>query len=183
MSSKYPGIPAAAKRFWKRYILGAIAAVLSVVFLGAVAAVVVVSLMPDMIWYLQVAAVSLMAHLAAFFVRDMKQGLDPNQSSFTSMAEQLAAAVLTGSLITSQLLIASGLAMVALNFGMPTWAAVLVAAYYPIVDLVLLRQKVPTVGYFVLLAVAMCLAGIFNVHQSLVDSVPVLSRPKRPGCG
>jgi len=138
-------------------------------------------LLPGAEWYYALATVSFVVHIAATGTNDILKGdFEPSQTTYSSAKDVLAVVVVVGILVTTVLLIPTIASYVMLVLDLPTLAAAVVAAYYPVGDLYLQRRGfwTPTsVAMFVTVAV---MVEVVNIHQSVLEAVPVVGRHRRP---
>lgn len=182
MSTQYPGLPAVALRYWKRYMIATLGMAVTVLFAGAAGAVVVFALVPDAKWYLAFAVGALILHSAALYLRDLRHGeYDPSQTTFSSPIEILALFVLLGVLESTLLLIGTGLGYGLDNaFGAPFILAAIIGAYYPVVDVLLMRRGWKTPGVAVMIAVALLMSTVIDIHISISKALPIIGTRRRP---
>ena len=181
MSTEYAGIPTVARRFWYVYSLAVISGVASFIFTGSFAAVLVLLFAPDAASLFLVASVSYILHSAALFVSDIRTGdYEPSQSSYSTPKELLAIIVVMGTYQSTVLLIGVGGGMLAQSMlGTSTAIATVIAAYYPVADMVLMRRGWMTPGSIAALVVVMIVDTLINIHKSVVDTIPVIGRNRR----
>lgn len=182
MSTEYPGIPTVTKRYWQTYMTAAIGLGISYTFLGSLAGIITLTLLPGASWLFVFALGTFILHTAALFVKDVREGdFDPSQSTFSSKAEYLAMTILWGSVETTLLLVGTvaGYALITLG-GAPFALGVLVAAYYPVVDIVLMRRGWYTVGAVVAIIVVAAIDMVVDIHRSWITSLPVIGTRRRP---
>lgn len=175
MSTRYPGFPAVAKRYWQSFLLASLGIGMFLTFTGAIAAVVVLVFLPDAAWFFSLAVVSLVLHSAAFFVRDVQRGeYEPEQTTFSSPILLLAVVVLVGVLVSTLLLVATGGAYIVHEIiGGPLLVAAGIAAYYPVVDVALTRRGWWTPAAVAYVGTAVLVSALLNIHRSVIDALPV----------
>lgn len=182
MSTQYPGYPALARSYWRVFLKATVGLSMVLAFTGALAGLIVLVFLPETLWFFILAAASFVLHGAALFIRDVHRNeYEPDQTSFSSPVILLAMIVLIGVLVSTLLLIASaGAYAVYVLLGWPAIVAAGVAAYYPVVDLVLMRNGRWTPAHIVFICTLVILSTLLNVHSSLMRGLPVLGRQKRP---
>lgn len=176
MSAEYPGLPAVAKAYWTGFIRATISMVLLFVIVGSFAGLVVLSVRPGAMDYFILGATVLVFHLAAFALKDVWLGkYDPAQTEWSSWTLFIAVLILISVFLTTLMLISSFGAHYMASLG-SEWATLawVFAAYYPVVDLVLIRQGVITPGRLMMTGTAVVISLVFNLHSELVKSVPVI---------
>lgn len=182
MSAEYPGFPAVAKQYWRDYALATLGFAISLVFTGAVGALAIVTLLPAATGFFVLAAVSLVLHWGALFIRDVYSGeYEPNQTTFSSTTALFATIVIIGVFETVLLLIASvGGYAVSELLGGPALVAGAVAAYYPVSDIVLATRGWKTPGKIAAIATFLVVNTVLNIHRSVVDVIPIFGTRRRP---
>lgn len=182
MSTHYPGLPSVARHFWSQYLSAVIAMTTMLVFTGAAGAVALLYLAPSGIYFFLLGVVSLILHSAALFVKDVWKGeYEPNQTTFASATALLSVIVILGVFLSTILLIGTaGSLLISGLLDMPTIVAAGVAAYYPVADLSLMRREITTPGALVFLGVVVVINAVFDIHRSVVESLPVIRRARRP---
>jgi hypothetical protein len=182
MSTEYPGLPSVARGFWYIYLLALAGGLTLLTFTAAIAAVVVLIFTPEAGWFLLIASVGYLLHSAVLLVNDIRTGeYEPSQASYSSAKEIMAVILLVGVYQSTVLLIGTGGAfLIESTLAWPAVVAVAVAAYYPVADLLLMRQGVKTPGAIAFLAVLIAVDAILNIHQSTVNVLPVIGKRRRP---
>lgn len=182
MSTRHPGFPAVAKRYWQAFLLVSLGCGALLVFTGAIAALVVLLFLPEAIWFFLLAAASLVLHTAALFVRDVRNDeYEPGQTAFSSPIVLLAFVVLVGVLLSTLLLVATAGAYVAVEiFDGPVLVAAGIAAYYPVVDVVLGRRGWWTPGTIAFAGTLVLVSALFDVHRSVIEALPVFGGGRHP---
>jgi hypothetical protein len=182
MSSEYPGFPTVVKLYWRHLTQAFAGVALAFVFMGSFTALLLSTTFSKALPFFWAAAASLIIHSTALGVKDVWTGqYDPNQTEFASWMQLVALYVISGIFISSLLLIASvGAALMPTALGAPPSLAWVFATYYPVADMVAMRNKIWTPGYTILLGTALLIGIVFDIHQSLLDSLPILGDRHRP---
>lgn len=182
MSTQYPGLPTVARNYWRMYFYAIFGMGSLVIFTGAIAAVIILVVLPSAKWYVAIAALSLIIHMAALFVRDIWIGAyEPSQTTFSSAVQIIAIVTMVGVVNASMLLIGTlgGYALETL-LGLPAICALAIAAYYPILDIVLIRRGLYTPGAIIWLLVTTAISMVLDIHESVLEAVPLIGKRKRP---
>lgn len=182
MSTGYSGLPAVARRYWRDFTYAFIGSITLVLFTGAFAAVVVLTLLPAAKWYFLIAVVSFVVHFAALFVKDVWTGeYDPSQSTMYTAAAFLALVMILGTTFSTMLLIGTIIGyFLSIVFGDLVIIGVATAAYYPVLEVLLIRQGVKTPGGLVFQGTALAIMTVINIHKSIAEALPVIGRQRRP---
>lgn len=182
MSTQYPGFPRTAVRYWLDFWKASVGMIILLLITGALGALVVLMISPESVWLYAIAAAGFALNSAGIYVRDVREGdFDPDQTNFGSTVEFLALIVMLGAVESTVLFLGTATGVAIIEFTtLPVFAAILAAAFYPIIDLVLLRRGVPTPGALMMMAMAIVLGGVLNLHKSRFESLPVFGRKKRP---
>jgi len=182
MSDKYPGLPEVTRLYWKHLSRAAVAAAIPFIFTGSFAALILSTFEPRGLPYFWLAIAALIVHVAAFMLRDVWSGeYDPNQTEFTSWTQLVVLYIVLAIHLSTVLLIGSlgglGISGIVQNTQIAGWAF---AAYYPVMDLIWMRRGHWTPGGVALIGSAVVAGMVFNLHQSLVDSLPIIGNNRRP---
>jgi len=184
MSPEYPGLSATARRFWSSFIRAAVGMGLFLVFTGAIGALLVFVFLPDVLWLFLIAAGSFALHSGGLYIRDVNRGqYDPGQTEFTSWLYLFAVVVVLGFMESTVLLLGTAGAYAIIEYTtLPLFAAIGVAIYYPVVDVLLSRRGVWTPGAVVMLLSSHAVATVLNFRRSVLNSLPIYgkNRKKRP---
>lgn len=182
MSKRYPGFPAVAKRYWQAFLMVSLGGGALLVFTGAIAALIVLVFLPEAVWFFVLAAVSLVLHAAALFIRDVQNDeYEPEQTTFSSPILLFAFVVLVGVLLTTLLLVATAGAYIASEiFEAPVLVAAGIAAYYPVVDVALGRRGWWTPATIAFVCTLVVVSTIFDIHRSIIEALPVFGRGRHP---
>lgn len=181
-SVTYPGLPTVARQYWQAYANTVVAIGLVLLFTGAAGALAILTFLPAAKWYFAIAAAGLIVHAAALFIRDVARGeYDPSQTTFSTASQLLVVVVLVG-VFQSTILFFGAVSgyLLATTLGWPVIVAAGAAAYYPVLDLVLMRREWYTPGALAFVAVTLAAATLFNIHQSVLDAIPLVGKRRRP---
>jgi len=182
MSTRYPGLPKVAVAFWLRYPFVVFGVLIYIAFAGGLGAVGAFLIDPTVVALYAVGALSLSLHAAAMFLKDVRtEEYDPDQTNWTSGIQILLIMILMGTLYSTMLLIgASGAFIIAQYSGVSLELAAVFAAYYPVVDMSLMRRGhwTPSVVAFRIVAEIISLA--FDIHNSLPDELPLVGKNLGP---
>lgn len=182
MSAEYPGLPRVARGYWHDYLVAFIGLGVFFLFTGAVGALVVLAFFSEAVWLYLLGALSFILHLAGFTVKDVWKGdYEPTQTTFSSTIQLLVLVIISGTYQTTVLLIGTALGYAAFTIlGLPVILAAAFAAYYPVIDVVLTRRISYTPGYLAMLLTVVTIDTVLNLHRSLIESIPVVGKRKRP---
>jgi hypothetical protein len=181
MSTEYPGLPRLARSYCRAYLASIGAWALFIAFTGAVGALLVLALVPEALWLYIIAAVSLVLHYAALFIKDVWQGeYEPGQTTFSSPVMILALVIVVGVMEATVLLLATGIGYIAgTYFGASTIVAFGIAAYYPVLDTVILRRGHYTPGGMAMMVSILVIDTVINLRQAAFDVLPVVGKRRR----
>lgn len=182
MREEYPGLPNIARHFWRHYLISVAGFGTLLLFMGAISAIIVRTFLPEAIWYLVIAGLSYVLHTAALFISDLWNGdYDPSQTTFSSAPQVLGVIVVMGVVYSTILLIGTVGAFVLSTVFETGWiAAAGFAAYYPVLDTVLMRRKRLSPGAVAFLSVLFILGTVLDIHSTIVESFPVIGKRERP---
>lgn len=182
MTQRYPGIPSLAKEFWADYTAALIGAGLLVLIAGSAGGLFISQLFPNALPFYTIAAVSLVIHFAAMFLKDVWAGeYEPSQSTWANPALIFAVIVILGVQISGILLISTGAALAIVYFtNLNPIIAVIVAAFYPVVDFALIRSEIMTPGLLLAVGALLIVEAVFNIRDTVAELIPVLGRRYRP---
>ena len=175
MGPQYVGLPTAAKNYALSYLRAFLAFGMALLLLSSLGALLLNVISPNAMVFYLIALASVTLHLSAIYVRDVWDGeYDPGQAEFAS-ASQLLAHLLVFGISQSALYILGAFAGVAaILSGLPFVAAAALAAYYPVVDVVLFRNGYWTPSGLIAWVATWFVFTVINVPSSLVDSLPVI---------
>lgn len=182
MSVEYSGLPSIARRYWNDYSYAVLAMATLILFTGAIGAVVILTFIPAAKWFFLIGSVSFVLHSAALFLRDVWTGeYEPSQTTFSSVTELLALVVILGTVFSTILLIGSaGSYLLAEVFAWPKIVGVALAAYYPVIEIILMRHYKYTPGSIVFVGAVLAVSAVVNIHQSIIDILPIIGNSHRP---
>lgn len=175
MDSDHPGLPAIARLYWGQMTRFLVTIIMAFLFTGSVAALLIVLFEPEASPFFIVAAAAFVIHSAALMFVDVATGAyDPDQTEFASWAQLAAVLVVVGTVISTLMAIASfGGLLLSEELSGFSWVGWAFAAYYPVVDLLLVRNGYWTPGNVVSL-IALTLVGVvLDIHYSLPESLPI----------
>lgn len=182
MSVTYPGLPVVARRFWRAYLLWSVSMLAVTAITGAIGGVLVLWFLPNATGYLVLAGVFFGLHMGALAIRDIRaEEYDASQATFSSAKELIAIVIVLGAWVSTLLLIGTIVAYILeARFGAPIIVTVLVAAYYPVLELLLTRRGWRTPGVIAINGTIIGINTIVDIHQSVVDTMPVIWKRRRP---
>ncbi len=181
MSPQYVGLPTAARNYAASYFRALIPLGVVLAITGALGALIINFVYPEVFLFYGVAFASVSLHVSALYVRDVWGGdYEPSQTEFASGSQFLAVLIVLGISDSGLLVLGTLVAAGAVWMGAPLGAAVAIAAYYPVIDLVLLRNGYWTPGAIITAAGAWAIVATMNVPNTLVGSLPVIGKGKRP---
>lgn len=182
MSANYPGLPAIAIRYWESYLKALFTFAVIIIIAGSFGGVIVFLAAPEAIDFYGIAGLVLAFHSAAFYIMDVWRGeYEPNQTQLATGTQIFAAIVALGVYLSGILLIATGIGtLIAASVRLPLIYAALVAAYYPVLDLTIMRRGWKTPGVALLVIVMVVVDSLFGLHESVADLMPVIGRRHRP---
>lgn len=182
MNTEHPGLPTIARNYWRQYVYSVFGMTSLVVFTGAFGAVIILMFLPEAKWYFLLGAVSFVFHMAGLFIRDVRRDAwEPSQTTLSSASQILAIVILLG-VVESTLLLIGTIGGYVINtvFELPVVIAALVAAYYPVLDIVLMRNDRYTPGALVFLIAILVIDAVINIHESVLSAIPLIGKPRRP---
>lgn len=181
MSTQYAGLPAVARRFWRAFSIAFVGMSALLIFTGALAAVVVLVALPEAIWYLLIGGVVYVLHTAGMFINDVRSGeYEPSQASHSTATELLTMIIIVGAYQSTILLIGTGVGYMAETLpGVPVIFAAVIAAYYPVIDTVLLRRGWRSPGALVAGSVLRIASAILDIRDTVMVAIPVIGPRRR----
>lgn len=120
--------------------------------------------------------------MSVLYVQDVWSGeYNPDQTEITSPKSFFAmmVVVIVFAVVFISLGTIAGLAVTIAAIDTPYLAAA-VAAYYPVLDLLCMRQGRWTPGSVILSVSSILLASLLNVQRTIFDSFPVIGNRRRP---
>lgn len=181
MSTEYPGIPRAAKDYFSSYLRVLIPFAIFVAVIGSLGAFIIALFYPDLIFFYATALVSICLHMSALYVRDVwSEEYDPGQAQFASGGQLLGIIAVIGVVGSFLLLLGTGIAAAAAGLGVPILIATGLAAYYPVIDVILMRNNIRTPTWLIGYITVWFIIGSANMPGSLFDSLPVIGKRRPP---
>ena len=181
MNIEYDGLPTTARHYWSVFTKLTIGLLMFITFTGAVGAFLVFVVAPEFLWLFVLGAASVAIHVSALFIRDVHRGrADIDQTEFASWQSMFALVVVFGFVESTVLLVGTGTAILLVKVtGLPIFAAMVAAAYYPVVDILLIRRGVWTPGGVMMVLTITAVSTIMDFHDSLVHTMPIFGRNRR----
>jgi hypothetical protein len=181
MSTEYVGIPTAARAYLGSYVRSVVALGIVISVTGALGALLVGFFSPTYMVFYTLAVGSVILHISAIYVRDVWDGsYDPGQTKFASGGQLLAVIALIGITNSAVFLLGTAIAAGAAWLGASFLTAAVLAAYYPVIDIVLLRHGYWTPGFIIAFVTARVIVATLHVPTSLFDSLPVIGARRPP---
>lgn len=172
------GLPRTATSYWKSYGALAVGSAAVTAFAGSFGGLVVLLAAPDAAIYYLIAAVSLTVHAPAMYISDRLAGRPSADETDDELTLTPALVVVLGAFLSGLLLLATGASVALSVLGLPAFASVFVAAYYPVVDAWLSRRDLPSPSSLVYVLVVWVVLTVFDVR--LPDRIPVLGQLVTP---
>jgi hypothetical protein len=181
MSIQYNGLPTTALKYWSVFTKTTVGMLMFITFTGAVGAFLVFAVAPEFLWLFVLGAASVAIHVSALFTRDVHRGrADMDQTEFASWQSMFALVIVFGFVESTVLLAGTGTAILIVEVtSLPIFAAMVAAAYYPVVDILLIRRGVWTPGGVMMGLTFIAVSTIMDFHDSLVQTIPIFGGNRR----
>jgi len=180
MSIEYDGLPTTARHYWSVFTKMTVGLLMFITFTGAVGAFLVFLVAPGFLWLFILGVASVAIHGSALFIRDVHRGrVDIDQTEFASWQSMFALVVIFGWVESTVLLVATGTAIMLLEVtGLPIFAAMVAAAYYPVIDILLTRRDMWTPGGVMMVLTITTVSTSMDFHKS-PRHIPIFGRNRQ----
>lgn len=171
MMNTSTGLVGTAVRYWKDFALLGGGTFIGVILLSPVAIAAIYTFYRQGIGFLMIAIVSLALHLGAMYVRDVRRDdCDPDESVEDSTDEILPVYLMLMGYFTPVLLLASIGSVQLRVITNSSFAALLFALYYPLVDFEIIKRYDVSLGGFPLAALFLVLHTVGLLRGISLDT-------------